>query len=364
LKWEVGYQFRYLKHPGDFTYLDRDLENNTWVENPLFTNAIDLRRSIHAGYAVISQEVDRWQYDLGLRLEHFDRTVDIARPTENYKLSGTNLFPTLNVRYALADDLSIRAGYSRRIERTTTFKMTPFPEREHSETLEQGDAELLPEYIDLVELGMTKYWGEHSLSITGFYRHVDNAINRVNTIFNDTILNRIYTNVGTAEAQGVEVSTTIYPTNWARINLGGSIFDYHIKGRLFDDEISTSSTQYSLSTNLALTVSPSLDVQFAFNYLSDRITAQGEDSRFYNPSLTIRKSFLDDRLAVVFQWLNMDLGLLSSNEQRITTVRRNFFTTTNYVYEVDIVQLNVTYQINARKFTADLPESEFGKREF
>jgi hypothetical protein len=32
----------------------------------------------------------------------------------------------------------------------------------------------------------------------------------------------------------------------------------------------------------------------------------------------------------------MDLGLLPTNEQRITTRGRDFFTTTNYIYEVDI----------------------------
>ena len=36
------------------------------------------------------------------------------------------------------------------------------------------------------------------------------------------------------------------------------------------------------------------------------------------------------------QWLNMDLGLLNSNEQRITTSRENLFYTTNYIYEVDV----------------------------
>ena len=31
--------------------------------------------------------------------------------------------------------------------------MNPFPEREHAETLEQGDPDLRPEFIDLIELG-------------------------------------------------------------------------------------------------------------------------------------------------------------------------------------------------------------------
>ena len=42
------------------------------------------------------------------------------------------------------------------------------------------------------------------------------------------------------------------------------------------------------------------------------------------------------------QWLNMDMGLINSNEQRITTSRENsFFILIDYVYEVDVFLLNL-----------------------
>lgn len=362
--WESGYQFRYLKHPGHFVYFDRDLENQVWVENPLFTNSIGLSRSIHGVYSQVSGEQEKWQYTAGLRLEYFDREVTIARPDETFNLDQLNLFPSANVSYQINEGLLAKAGYSRRIERTTTFKMTPFPEREHSETLEQGDAELLPEYIDAVEVGIVHNWSDHSVFANVYYRHINNVINRVNTVFNDTILNRIYTNVGIAEAVGLELGTTLYPAKGWRVYFGGNVYNYRIKGELFGDRINTSNTIYSVNANTNIDFSSTFGMQAAFNYLSERVTAQGRDSRFYNPSLTLRKSFLDRKLTLALQWQNIDLGLLNSNEQRITTVRENFFTTTNYVYEVDIMQLTFTYQINQASKRVKLPESEFGKKEF
>ena len=84
-------------------------------------------------------------------------------------------------------------AYSKRIERTTTFKMNPFPEREHSETLEQGDPNLHPELIDQVEFGINKKTEKgNSRFFRIYYRSVKDLINRVNTVYNDTILNRIY----------------------------------------------------------------------------------------------------------------------------------------------------------------------------
>jgi hypothetical protein len=70
-------------------------------------------------------------------------------------------------------------------------------------------------------------------------------------------------------------------------------------------------------------------------------------------------------LTATLQWKNIDMGLLNSNEQRITTSRTGeFYTTTNYVYEVDMILLSLSYNFNNRKNTAKFIESEFGKREF
>ncbi len=74
---------------------------------------------------------------------------------------------------------------------------------------------------------------------------------------------------------------------------------------------------------------------------------------------------MEDRLTATLQWQNIDMGLFKTNEQRITTSRTNqFFTTTNYVYEVDMITLNLPYTFNAAKNKSKFIDSEFGKREF
>ena len=364
IKWENGYQYRYLNHPGSFEYFDRNLVTNEWVENPLFTNDIRLTREIHSFYSQVAGKFNKLQYVAGLRLENFDRQVDITRPESTFLLDQWNLFPSVNFAYNIDEEFQIKAGYSKRIERTTTFKMTPFPEREHSETLEQGDAELLPEFIDLVEIGAVKNWGDNSVFATAYFRNTKNVINRVNTVYNDTILNRIYTNVGDAVALGIELGTTVFPTEKWRVYFGGNVYNYQIKGDLFGSSINTSNIVYSINANTNFELSPTLTTQLSFNYLSERITAQGEDSEFYNPSLSIRKTFLEKKVAISLQWLNIDMGLWNANEQRITTTGSDYFTTTNYVYEVDILQLNFTYQLNQPSKSVKAPQSEFGKKEF
>jgi hypothetical protein len=74
---------------------------------------------------------------------------------------------------------------------------------------------------------------------------------------------------------------------------------------------------------------------------------------------------MEGRLSLNFLWQNIDMGLLKSNEQRITTFRPGeFFTTTNYIYEVDMLILNLSYTINSSKNRAKFIKSEFGEKEF
>ncbi|MGB3617880.1 MAG: outer membrane beta-barrel family protein, partial [Catalinimonas sp.] len=368
---EVGYQYRYLNHTGDFVYEDVEPGTGRAVRNSAFSNRIRLRRRIHAVYAQHGDRLfDRLDYTAGLRFEWADRdltTGDPARATDTtYRLLLRNLFPSAQLGWDVGRGYTLKTAYSRRIDRATTFMLNPFPEREHNETLEQGDAELRPELIDAVEAGAVKTFGASSVFLTGYYRHVADVVNRVNSLYppGDTILNRIYTNAGTARAWGAEAGTQLQLTrNW-KLYAGGNVYRYSIRGDLLGERINTAAVVYSVSANTTVRLLPTFSAQAGVNYLSSRITAQGEDGRFYTPDLTLRKTFLNEQWTVAFQWLNIDLGLLDTQEQRITTERPRFFTTTNYVYEVDMLQLSVSYHFHPARQRARLIDSEFGKEEF
>ena len=366
---ETGYQFRNLDHTGDFVYERKNNATGIFELVPEFSSSVDLSREIHAAYGLLSGTMGRVSYGAGLRIEYMDRQLELQDKAgtldTTYLYDFIQFYPSANLQYSINEELSVKAAYSRRVERTTTFKMNPFPEREHSETLEQGDPELLPEFIDLVELGVVKDFGDHSIFATAYFRHVENLVNRVNTVYNDTILNRIYSNVGSGSSWGLEMGTELKPFPWWKIYAGGNLYHFEIDGRFDNRPVNTSSWIYSINANTTFDLPHNFTAQWTLNYISDRNTAQGEDSRFFSPNLTLRKTLLNEKLSATLQWLNMDLGLLDTNEQRITTAMEGeFFTTTNYVYEVDMIMLNLSYSINPSKNKARFIKSEFGEKEF
>lgn len=367
---ETGYQYRSLDHTGDFVYERRTNFNAPFQLVPEFSSEVNLKRIIHSFYGQYTGTSEKWNYSFGTRLEFMDRTLDLKDKAntvdDRYEYDFAKLFPSASIQYAFNPKTSMKAAYSKRIERTTTFKMNPFPEREHSETLEQGDPTLQPEFIDLVELGYTKKLkGGNAVNATAYYRHIKNLVNRVNTVYNDSILNRIYSNVGNANVFGLELSTQLKPAdNWSNF-IGFNIYNYAINGSFDNRPVNSETTVYGININSTYSFWKNASLQFTFNYLSERVTAQGEDSRFYSPNVTFQKSFLEGSLVATLQWQHIDMGLLNSNEQRITTFRPGeFYTTTNYIYEVDVVMLNLTYTFKKGKNKSKFIDSEFGKREF
>ena len=369
-KLETGYQYRFLDHEGDFLYTRRNNSTGVFETVPEFTSEIDLKRTLHSGYVNLSNKKDKLEYAAGVRLEKMDRELTLQGANQTkpdvIPYDYLQLFPSASIQYSLKNNAKLKAAYSRRVQRTTTFKMNPFREREHSETLEQGDKNLEPEFVDLVELGISKrYKKGNSVYATAYLRNVKNLVNRVNQVFNDTILDRIYSNVGRGRSLGIELGAQLKPTEkWSNF-IGANIFNFDIDGSYNGDKINSNATQFSININSTYQFNTNTSLQFTLNYLSDRVTAQGEDSRYYSPNLTFRKTFLDNRLAATLQWQNIDLGLLDTNEQRITTSKSgSFFTTTNYVYEVDMISLNLSYNFNSNKNKSKFIKSEFGAKEF
>lgn len=367
---EMGYQYRNLDHTGDFVYERKNNATQIFELIPDFSSEVNLKRSIHAGYLQFNGSIEKWVFAMGFRLENMERELNLKDKTgfldEDYSLGFTKLFPSASLNYEVNENTNIKLAYSKRIERTTTFKMNPFPEREHSETLEQGDPNLHPELIDQVEVGFNfKNNNGDSFFSNIYYRNVDNLINRVNTIYNDTILNRIYSNVGNAKAFGGELGTEFTVAKKLKTFASLNLYNYQIDGEFDKSPISSKGTIFSLNLNSTYSFSGNTFAQFNYNYLSNRITAQGKDSRFYSPNLTLTRRFWNNQLTASLQWKNMDMGLMNTNEQRITTSRPDeFYTTTNYVYEVDMILFSLSYNFNNRNNTAKFIDSEFGKREF
>ena len=361
-----GYQFRYDTQEGDFRYLYRDYGSTAFVTDPAFTSTITVQNHIHALYAQYADEIGPFAYQGGLRMETMHRSLQTKASAGTQELDLVNLFPSALLRYKWNEKTTIKASYGRRIKRTNNFELNPIPEREHSETLEQGDPALLPELTGTFEAGIERRMGRGSLAFTLYHQQIKNPIQRVNKVYNDTILSRIYTNAGRALQTGAEASFSYKVGKAWQVILGGNVYKYRINGTLFGgtSELSNSSWVYSINSVQTFSIKENWSVQFSVNYLSRRATLQGEDDAFLSPNLAVKKTTKNNRVTFMAQWLHMDAGLGISNRQRISTWGADFYNTTLYIYEPDQLQFSVGFNLSRKNRKIILPQSEMAEKEF
>lgn len=365
-KLESGYQWRYDTQDGQFGYEVTPAASQS--DAARFRGRATAKNQINSLYSQYSGKQGKLAYTAGLRYEYAARTVNLSYDPVPHKLNLSNLFPSANVLYTFKEGWQAKAGYSKRVQRTTNFELNPIPEREHSETLEQGDPDLLPEFVDLVELGLIRTFSTGSFFTTLYYQNIKNPIQRVNSVYADTILNRVFTNAGSARSVGLEAGANLQPLKWWTLYVGANVYNYKINGDLsilgVRSNVSNARWVYSLNANTNFKISSTWSAQANVNYLSKRPTAQGEDSDFLVPNTSIKKTFMNGRFSATLQWQNMDMGLNKTNRQRITTRGRDFYTTTNYIYETDVFLLNFSFNLNKLTGKSKLPSSEFGDKEF
>ena len=366
-KIESGYQFTHNKQDGDFIYLTNVLHTKDYVVDPEFTSNVLTNTNIHAVYIQLNGTTGKLQYAAGLRYEYSQRKLSFTNDSlQGNTLELSNLFPSASVLYTLKNKWKLKTAYSSRIQRAANFELNPFPEREHSETLEQGDANLLPEFTNVTEAGIIKDLTKGSFYTSLYYQHVKNPVQRVNKVYNDTILNRIYTNAGASDQWGLEAGLSLTTVKWLQLYVGTNVYNYKITGSLFDSlfTVHNKGWVYSFNSNIGFVINPTFIIQFSVNYTSKIPTAQGENSSFLSPNTSVKKAFLQGRLAATLQWQNMDMGMNISNRQRITTYGYNFYSTTNYIVEPDVVLLNLSFNLKQNNKKVRLPSSEFGDKEF
>src|SRR5690606_10339469 len=119
--------------------------------------------------------------------------------------------------------------------------------------------------IDLAELGLIKTFDQGSFFTTLYFQNIKNPIQRVNSVYADTILNRVFTNAEKARSFGLEAGANLQPAKWCSLYLGANVYNYKINGELniLDESLQVSNADwvYSINMNTNFQLSSSWSVQ-------------------------------------------------------------------------------------------------------
>ncbi|MBK3516332.1 TonB-dependent receptor domain-containing protein [Carboxylicivirga marina] len=378
----VGVQPQLIRLDGAFAY-DTIIGNGYWGDPSIesYDNSIDLKRDVYSAYIDYNGTSGKLSYILGLRAEYMDQLMTVSS-TEyfeyvygyfndvgngrdfdqtDFEQRKFDLFPTLHAKYDMNELNSISLAASRRINRPPAKDMAPYLYRRHQEIYEMGDPLLEPEYTLNVELNYTRKFGKSNMTLTGFYRGVDNAIYRVNRVAYDMgnpggVLLRSYTNAGNQTSLGAEMGLNMDIFSKVKLFVGGSLYDFKV---IADDELlgesrDSRSTNWNLKTNASWMISNPLKLTVDYSIKSGSVTPQGKSLEFQ--ALNAAVNYKPEKLngwtfsAKVLDILgtNQAGGYTAAYEGEQILLRRDYV----YDYEGQIVELGISYSFNSNKYKA------------
>ena len=209
---------------------------------PTPSSDFDYTRNIYSLYGNYNKKIDKWSYQLGLRLENVNVNaleIKTSQPLNNSSETAFSndyfeFYPSAYITYEPSEKNSFQINYSRRIDRPGIGQVNPIKEWSTPLVSSYGNINLRPQFTNSVEFNYTRNIKGGSVTFGTFYRQISNEINRALFIDrSDVNSGRIiltHDNFDNSTAHGVELSSSYKPTKWWSLNGSFDLYSQTLKG--------------------------------------------------------------------------------------------------------------------------------------
>lgn len=260
------------------------------------TDGFDYDRTIYAAYAQAAVPIgEHVEAQAGLRLEHAERSFTQTSLGEENVYAYTSLFPSAFLMYTVEPGTSVKASYSRRIDRPGTWALSPFSDPSDPTFRQQGNPNLKPEYTDSFELA---FQYKFDITLTPFYRRTTDLIwVRLSQDGDVTVIER--ENFATQQAYGADLTLSgDIPGTPVKGFLTGSLYRSETDGGETAPDVDFGNTSWSLRANLQATLTPTTSAQIFGMVQGPFATQNAQTSTNYFTSLGVTQKLLGDRLTL------------------------------------------------------------------
>jgi outer membrane receptor protein involved in Fe transport len=315
---ETGAQYLINDVGNDFSV--QNLIDGTWITAENLTNNFEYDQKVLGVYGTGSYEGKKWGVKLGVRAENTDLNTLLTNTNEANNRNFTNLFPTVHTSYKLTDQVSVQAGYSRRIYRPRLWDLNPFFNIRNNFNIRVGNPDLLPEFTDSYEVTSIFNLKKASINASIYQRNTTDVIERVSTFENNVNTTRPE-NIGTNRTTGVELNGDISPAKWLKLT-GDFNLNYFVReGEFQQQSFDFSGDQWSSQLTSKIALPADFDLEIGANYQSGYRTVQSQVSGYAFADLGLRKKLKGGKAVV-----NLGIrDLFASRIQESVIERSNFY---------------------------------------
>ncbi|MFN3878189.1 MAG: TonB-dependent receptor domain-containing protein [Brevundimonas sp.] len=248
----------------------------TLTPDPLVSNRFDVDQVVHALYVTYEKPFsEKLSAQFGLRLEQ--AILDLDQVTSGVKTSQDyfRAYPTGHLSYKLNDKDTLRASYSRRIQRPGPADLNPFLTYGDPQNYRSGNPDLQPQETDSYELNWQRRVQQTFYQATLYYRDTNKAFSQTTSDLGAGVFLTRPENLGASTSTGLELVANgpLLPT--LRYNASLNVYRQEIDaaGIVGAQDRSGNAVSGRLSVNWQPT--PKDFVQVSGIWSGDQLLAQG-----------------------------------------------------------------------------------------
>jgi outer membrane receptor protein involved in Fe transport len=301
---ETGYKGKYEKRDNDFVREQFDYGTNQFETDFNSSNRFIYNEQIHGLYAIYLQQIGSFGFSLGARMEHTRINGELVNPSQIFDRNYTDFFPSASISQKLSKTSEIQLSYAKRVRRPRTRQLNPFTSitmMGGSNSLQQGNPNLNPEFTDSYELSFIQYLPFATVTPSIFYRRTKDEIARTITLIDSITTLTSFVNYNKSSSYGGEVLVNSQPFKFWTLNGTFSYYKTEVDASNLGSGQRNSGYTWSARGMTSFILPADLSMQLSYFYHGMRISAQGSFEPFQMMDVSVKKDLFDKKLSVSFR---------------------------------------------------------------
>ncbi|MGB7786694.1 MAG: outer membrane beta-barrel family protein [Salinimicrobium sp.] len=256
-------------------------------------------RDIYSFYTTFGQELGKWSYQLGARLESYN--VEATQEGENiYEDDYFTLYPSAFVTFTPGEKNSFQLSYSRRVDRPSLGQVNPVRQLSTPRLTVTGNPALKPQFTNSVEFNYTRKIQKTTLSAGVFYRMINDEISQIvqDDPENPEHIILTFDNIGDNDSYGVELSASLEPLSFWDLNANFNFYAQTLQGYIGSIYLEKENSYYRLQANNTFKITKQFRMQLFGMYQSKMSELQFDIEDRYFINLGARYSFWNDKASL------------------------------------------------------------------
>lgn len=287
----------------DTGYSAATLVNDTWQEEPAYTQNFLYRENVNAVFLILGGEFGDFSGQVGVRAENTNIRTEIKETGDVNEQNYIGLFPSVFLNYSFNEQQSVQVSYSRRLSRPGSRSLLPGIDFDDNRSQFTGNPDLTPEYSNSYEAGYLHYWGSGSILTSFYYRYRTDVIEDI-TEQQDGVQIRRPINFAREKAWGIELSADQEIGDIFTLNGSANLFKSETDGTYERQNVTrilrSTSDNFQARLRLQWEIIKGLNYQASMRYRGPSDTPQGTREGMTMTDTGISYDILDERAKITF----------------------------------------------------------------